>query len=228
LDKIKVLLAEDHIVVREGIRGLISGEKDMEIAGEAGDGEEAIELVSRVEPDVVLMDIAMPNMNGIEATRRIKESHPSVSVLILTAYYSEEFIFALVEAGAAGYLLKNVRGRELLNSIRAVHDGEAVLHPAVAEKIFSRLQFEKGEPARLRGNEVLSKRELEVLKLSAGGLSNKEVAKELSLGIRTIQTHWRNIFNKLGVSSRTEAIMYGLREGWIILEQSREREDAES
>ena len=228
MEKIKVLLAEDHIVVREGIRELIQGENDMEVVGEAGDGAEAIELVSQVEPDVVLMDIAMPKLNGIEATRRIKESHPSVSILILTAYDSEEFIFALVEAGAAGYLLKNVQGREVLNSIRAVYDGESVLHPAIADKIFSRLQSEGAKPARPERKTILSRRELEVLKLSMEGLSNKEVARELSLGIRTVQTHWRNIFNKLGVSSRTEAIISGLNKGWITLEQRREREDTAS
>jgi len=228
MEKIKVLLAEDHIVVREGIRELIQGEDDMEVVGEAGDGAEAIELVSQVEPDVILMDIAMPKLNGIEATRRIKESHPSVSILILTAYDSEEFIFALVEAGAAGYLLKNVQGREVLNSIRAVYDGESVLHPAIADKIFSRLQSEGAKPARPERKTILSQRELEVLKLSMEGLSNKEVARELSLGIRTVQTHWRNIFNKLGVSSRTEAIISGLNKGWITLEQRREREDTAS
>jgi len=220
--KIKVLLAEDHIVVREGIRGLIQGEEDMEVVGEAGDGEEVVELVSQVQPDVVLMDIAMPKVNGIEATRRIKESHPFVAVLVLTAYDSEEFIFALVEAGAAGYLLKNVRSRGLLNGIRAVYDGESVLHPAVAHKIFSHLQLEKVKPARPESTVTLTQRELEVLKLGMQGLSNKEVAKELSLGVRTIQTHWRNIFNKLGVSSRTEAIICGLEKGWIVLERSRE------
>lgn len=222
METIKILLAEDHVVVREGIRELIQGEEDMEIVGEAGDGEEAVALVSQVEPDVVLMDIAMPKMNGIEATQQIKQSRPSVSVLILTAYDSEEFILALVEAGASGYLLKNVQGREVLNSIRAVFDGESVLHPAIADKLFNRLQYEEERPVRPEKNEVLSQRELEVLKLSIEGLSNKEIAKELSVGIRTIQTHWRNIFNKLGVSSRTEAIIFGLKKGWIMLEQSKE------
>jgi len=209
-------------VVREGIKGIIQGEDDMEIVGEAGDGEEAVQLVTQTEPDIVLMDIAMPTVNGIEATRRIKESYPSVSVLVLTAYDSEEFIFALVEAGAAGYLLKNVRANDLLNSIRAVYGGESVLHPAIAEKIFHHLGFAGGKPARPERNEILSQRELEVLRLSADGLSNKQIAKELSLGIRTIQTHWRNVFNKLGVSSRTEAIICGLRKGWITLQDSAE------
>lgn len=228
MEKIKVLLADDHVVVREGIRELIQDEDDMVVVGEAGDGEEAVEMVSQLAPDVVLMDIAMPKLNGIEATRQIKALHPSVSILILTAYDSEEFVFALVEAGAAGYLLKNVRGREVLNSIRAVHDGESVLHPSVTEKLLSRLQLETGKTAKPEKVEVLSQRELEVLNLGMEGLSNKEVAKELRLGIRTVQTHWRNIFNKLGVSSRTEAVIYGLNKGWITLKQSRaQQENAE-
>jgi len=220
--KIKVLLAEDHTVVREGIRELILGEEDMEVVGEVGNGEEAVKLVSQMEPDVILMDVAMPGMNGIEATRRIKKSHPSIAILVLTAYDSEEFISALLKAGAAGYLLKNVRGRQLVNSIRAVCDGEAVLHPVVAHKIFSHLQLEREKLAKPVSSEILSQREMEVLELGAQGLINKEVAGELSVGTRTIQTHWRNIFNKLGVSSRTEAIIYALRKGWISLEQNTE------
>jgi len=220
--KIKVFLAEDHVIVREGIRELILGEKDMEVVGEAGNGEEAVKLVSQIEPDVILMDVAMPEMNGIEATREIKKSHPSIAVLVLTAYDSEEFIVALLEAGAAGYLLKNVRGRQLVNSIRAVCDGESVLHPVIAQKIFSHLKLEKTKIAKPVSTEVLSQREMEVLKLGVQGLINKEVAGELSVGIRTIQTHWRNIFNKLGVSSRTEAIIYALRKGWISLDSETE------
>ena len=212
-------MAEDHILVREGIRRLIQGEDDMEIVGEAGDGEEAFQLVAQTKPDIVLMDIAMPKVNGIKATRRIKESHPSVSVLILTAYDSEEFISAFVEAGAAGYLLKNVQGRELLNSIRAVYGGESVLHSTIATRIFSQFQPQVRKPASSKENQILTQRELEVLELGMRGLSNSKIARELSLGIRTVQTHWRNIFNKLGVSSRTEAIIYGLRKGWITLEK---------
>ena len=224
MEKIRVLLAEDHIVVREGIRGLIQGEDDMEVVGEASDGEEAIQLVAQLEPDIVLMDIAMPKVNGIEATQRLKEAHPFVGVLILTAYESEEFIFASVKAGAAGYLLKNVRGYALLNSIRAVYSGESVIHPAVAKKIFGHLRLQAGERTASEKSPILSYRELEVLRLGTEGLSNKGIATELCLGTRTVQTHWRNIFNKLGLSSRTEAIVYGLRKGWVTLEQSRERE----
>ena len=210
------------MVVREGIRELIQREEDMEIVGEAGDGEEAVQLAEQLKPDIILMDIAMPKLNGIEATQRIKISHPSISVLVLTAYDNEEFIFALLEAGAAGYLLKNVGSRELLNAIRAVYDGESVLHPVIANKVFSRLQLGKRKHSEQERGELLTDRELEVLRLGAQGLANKEIATGLFLGERTIQTHWRNIFNKLGVSSRTEAIMYGLRKGWISMNQEEE------
>jgi NarL family two-component system response regulator LiaR len=224
MEKIKLLLAEDHVVVREGIRELIQREEDMEVVGEVSDGEGAIQMVNELEPDVVLMDIAMPGLNGIEATKRIKASRPSTSVLILTAYDNEEFIFALLGARAAGYLLKNVRGRELLNAIRAVYEGESVLHPAIAKKVLTRLQPERRNAAPER-KQFLSRRQLEVVKLGAQGLFNKEIAHELSLSERTVQTHWRNIFAKLDVGSRVEAIMYCLRRGWINLEQDEERCD---
>ena len=222
MGRIKVLLAEDHVVVRQGIREIIQREEDIEIVGEAGDGEEAVQAAEQLEPDVILMDIAMPKLNGIEATRRIKESHPSISVLVLTAYDNEEFIFALLEAGAAGYLLKNVQGRQLLNAIRAVYDGESVLHPTIAKKVLNRLSLRREKRSEQEKGELLTERELEVLRLGAEGLANKQIAAELFLGERTVQTHWRNIFNKLGISSRTEAIIHGLRRGWITV--SREEE----
>lgn len=221
MGKIKVLLAEDHVVVRQGIREIIQREEDIEIVGEVGDGEEAVQVAEQLEPDIILMDIAMPKLNGIEATRRIKESHPSISILVLTAYDNEEFIFALLEAGAAGYLLKNVQSRQLLNAIRAVYDGESVLHPTIAKKVLSRLSLGREKRSEEKG-ELLTERELEVLRLGAEGLANKQIAAELLLGERTVQTHWRNIFNKLGISSRTEAIMRGLSRGWIAI--SREAE----
>jgi NarL family two-component system response regulator LiaR len=209
MKKIKVLLAEDHAVVREGIRDFIQRERDMEVIGEAANGLEAVEMVNDLNPDIIIMDLAMPVLNGIEATKRIKESHPNMSVLILSAYDNEEFIFAVLEAKAAGYLLKNVRGQELLNTIRAVYEGESILHPEIANKILVRLQTKKGvAPARYKKS--LSRRELEVVELGALGLVNKDIADRLSLSSRTVQTHWRNIFVKLGVSSRIEAIIYCL------------------
>ena len=217
--EIKILLAEDHLVVREGLRKLLEAEKDMRVIAEAATGEEAVKRSLTTAPDLVLMDISMPGVNGIEATRRIKTAQPSVSVLVLTAFDNEEFIFAVLEARAAGYLLKNMRGREIINAIRAVIDGDSVLHPQVAKKVLQRLQTESGVPARKK-KELLSIRELEVMQLGAGGLANKEIAARLSLSERTIQTHWRNIFVKLGVSSRMEAVMHALKNDWISVQQT--------
>ena len=219
MEKIRVLLAEDHVVVREGTRELIRREHDMEVVGEAGDGEEAIELATKLRPDVVIMDIAMPKVNGIEATKRIKEQYPTTAVLILTAYDNEQYIFALLEAGAAGYLLKNVRRSELIDAVRAVYAGESVLHPVVARKVLQRFRGAKGAVGEEMSREILSERELEVLRLASKGISNKDIAKELVLSVRTVQAHLGNIFNKLGVGSRTEAVLYALRRGWVSLEE---------
>lgn len=219
MEKIRVLLAEDHVVVREGTRELIRREQDMEVVGEAGDGEEAIELATKLRPDVVIMDIAMPRVNGIEATKRIKEQLPTTAVLILTAYDNEQYIFALLEAGAAGYLLKNVRRIELIDAVRAVYGGESVLHPVVTRKVLQRFRGAKGTAAEEVSREILSEREMEVLRLASRGISNKDIAKELVLSVRTVQAHLGNIFNKLGVGSRTEAVLYALRRGWVSLEE---------
>lgn len=218
MGKIKVVLAEDHVVVREGTRELIQREADMEVIGEAGDGEEAIEMVNKLRPDVVVMDISMPKLGGIEATKQIKMRHPAISVLILTAYDNDQYIFALLEAGAAGYLLKNVRGRELVDAIRAVHAGESVLYPTVARRVIAQLMSPVSSTTEAKTIEPLSEREMEVLKLAAKGISNKDIAKELFLSPRTVQAHLANIFNKLSVGSRTEAILCGLRRGWFTLE----------
>jgi len=218
MGKIKVLLAEDHVIVREGTRDLIQREPDMEVVGEAGDGEEAIEMVNKVRPDVVIMDISMPKLSGIEATKQIKALHPATVVLILTAYDNDQYIFALLEAGAAGYLLKNVRGRELIDAVRAVYAGESVLYPTVARRVISQLVSPFSSTTEARVTEPLSEREMEVLKLAAKGISNKDIAEQLFLSPRTVQAHLGNIFNKLGVGSRTEAILCGLRRGWFTLE----------
>lgn len=218
MDKIKVLLVEDHVVVREGTRELIRHEADMEVVGEASDGEEAVELANKLQPGVVIMDISMPKLSGIEATKQIKALRPDTAVLILTAYDYDQYIFALLEAGAAGYLLKNVRGRELIDAIRAVYAGESVLHPAVARRVICRLVSPAPGHIETRVIEPLSEREMEVLKLAAKGTSNKGIAEQLFLSPRTVQAHLGNIFTKLGVASRTEAVLYGLRKGWLTLE----------
>jgi NarL family two-component system response regulator LiaR len=218
MGKIRVLLAEDHAVVREGLRELLQQESDLEVVGEAGDGEEAVSLAATLRPDVVIMDIAMPRLNGIEATKQIKAHQPTTTVLILTAYDDDQYIFALLEAGASGYLLKNVRGRELVEAVHQVAAGEAVLHPAVARKVVARFAVPSEKATPRLALDQLTDRETEVLKLAARGMSNRAIAGELVVSVRTVQAHLSHIFTKLGVGSRTEAVMYGLRRGWFSLE----------
>ncbi|MBL7062518.1 MAG: response regulator transcription factor [Dehalococcoidia bacterium] len=218
MDKIKILIADDHAVVREGTRRILEQEEDLEVVAEAGDGEEAVRQATRLKPDVAIIDVAMPKLDGIEATKQIKSVCPTITVLILSAYDDDQFVFSLLEAGAAGYLLKSVRGSELVNAVRAVQAGESVLHPAIARKVLNRFARISGEPKEKEPTEVLSEREMDVLRLVTKGLSNKDIADELCLSIRTVQGHLGNIFNKLQVGSRTEAVVRALKEGWVALD----------
>ena len=218
MEKITILLADDHVLVREGTCQLLEREEDLQVIGEAGDGEEAVRLATELHPDVAIIDIAMPKLNGIEATKRIKALCPATAVLILTAYDDDPYVFALLEAGAAGYLLKNVRGRDLVEAIRAVAAGESVLHPAIARKVIDRFARPSSEPPEEGGLDQLTERELEVLKLAAKGMSNRDIARHLSLSIRTIQAHLSTAFSKMKVGSRTEAVVQALQKGWLTLE----------
>jgi NarL family two-component system response regulator LiaR len=217
--KIRVLLADDHALVRQGTRELLEKEGDIAVVAEAGDGEEAVQLAVSHRPDVVLMDVAMPKVNGIEATARIKEEHPTVAVLVLSAYDDDQYVFALLEAGAAGYVLKDVHASELVKAVRAVHAGESVLHPAVARKVLDRFAKGGGE-GQQRAPDELTPRELEVLELAAKGMTNRQIGHQLVISVRTVQVHLSNIFSKMGVGSRTEAVLYGLRQGWLSLEDT--------
>jgi NarL family two-component system response regulator LiaR len=219
MKKISILLAENHVVVRESIRQFLEREANFEVVGEAGDGEEAVRMVSQLKPDVIVMDISMPKLNGIEATKQIKALQPSAVVLILTAYDYEQYIFPLLEAGAAGYLLKDVSSRELISAIQTVYRGEAVLHPAIARKVMERLRQPKVEPTGERASDLLTERETSILKMAAKGMSNSDIAQELHLSVRTIESHLGNIFNKLGVGSRTEAVIQAMKRGWFTLEE---------
>ena len=218
MDKIRILIADDHAVVREGTRQFLEREDDLEVVGEAADGEEAIRLVGSLSPDVAIMDISMPNIDGIEATRQIKVKYPKVAVLILSAYDDDQFVFSLLEAGAAGYLLKSVRGNELVNAIREVSAGESVLHPTIARKVLNRFTNITSETQKQKTQNILTEREIEVLQLATQGSSNQEIADSLFLSLRTVQSHLNHIFNKLQVSSRTEAVVRALKEGWVTLD----------
>ncbi len=218
MDKIKILIADDHAVVREGTRQVLEREPDMEVVAEAADGEEAVKMAASAKPNVAIIDISMPKLDGIEATRQIKAHYPNIAVLILSAYDDDQFIFSLLEAGAAGYLLKSVRSREIVDAVRAVNAGESVLHPAIARKVpnrFSATSAQTQKPEKQA--EVLSEREIEVLRLATRGLSNQDIANELSLSLRTVQAHLGHIFNKLQVGSRTEAVVRALKKGWVTL-----------
>lgn len=217
MDKIKILIADDHAVVRDGTRQLLEQEPDLTVVAEACDGEEAVKLAGSAKPDVAIIDIAMPNVDGIEATKQIKTLYPGIAVLILSAYDDDQFVFSLLEAGAAGYLLKSVRGHELIEAVRHVYSGESVLHPAVARKVLNRFVPPTGEAERQGPSQLLSRREMDVLKLAARGLSNQDIADQLCLSLRTVQAHLGHVFNKLQVSSRTEAVIRALKEGWVTL-----------
>ena len=215
---IRVLLADDHALVREGTRRLLETENDVEVVAEAASGEEAIEAAKTLHPDIAIMDIAMPGIGGIEATRAIKALCPETAVLVLSAYDDEPYLMKLLEVGAAGFLLKNVHGQELISAIRAVSRGESVLQPSIAEKIMLRMSSQTESQEAV--TDLLSEREFEVLRLAAKGLPNKEIARRMGLSIRTVHSHLANIFMKMHVGSRTEAVLQALRQGMISLQDT--------
>ncbi|MCL4544538.1 MAG: response regulator transcription factor [Chloroflexi bacterium] len=216
---VRLLVVDDHPLFRAGVRERLAGfASSIKVVGEAANGQEAVELAARLRPDLVLMDIAMPGMNGIEATRRIKQHQSDVAVLVLTVYDDDQYVFALLDAGAAGYLLKTVEAKELAVAILRVQEGEPVLSPAVARKVLDRFARRVPSDERTITSRPLSEREEQVLQLTTTGASNKEIACQLGLSVRTVQAHMSHIFGKLGVASRTEAVIYGLRHGWLHIE----------
>ncbi len=214
-----MIIADDHAIVREGTRHILEQEQDLEVVGEARDGVEAVALVEALNPDVAIVDISMPAMGGIEATERIKALRPGTAVLILTSYDDDRYVFALLAAGAAGYLLKDVPSIEVVRAVRSVHAGEPVLHPAIARKVLARFAAEAQHAQQTREDgALLTERERAILRLAACGMGNAEIAVHLSVSLRTVQAHLTQIFNKLGVGSRTEAVISGLRRGILRLE----------
>lgn len=214
---IRVLLADDHAVVRKGIREFLEMNGTIQVIAEANNGDAALEGVREHRPDVAVLDIQMPRMNGIDATTAIKAQFPRVRVLILTAYEDDPYIFALLRAGADGYVLKNADADDIVRAVKSVAAGGKVLDPAVAGKVMA--QMATGKPAGAAEQvEPLSDRELDVLRLAAQGLTNKAIGQALQISDRTVQGHLANIYGKLGAQSRTEAVTNALRLGWIVLE----------
>ena len=212
-DPISVLLVDDHAMVRQGVRAFLVTQPDLSVVGEAGSGEEAVKLAAQHIPDVILMDLIMPDLDGVETTRRVKQVSPRSQIVVLTSYHEDEHIFPALKAGALSYLLKDVSAEELASAVRKAAIGEAILHPRVAARVIKELQGKREDA--LNPFTELSERELEVLKLIADGLSNAEMASRLVLSEKTIKGHVSNILSKLHLVDRTQAAVYAWREGVV-------------
>jgi NarL family two-component system response regulator LiaR len=209
---IRLLIADDHAVVRQGLRTFLELQEGIEVVAEAADGEEAVAAAEQTKPDVVLLDLVMPRLSGVEAIGRIRDVSPESRVIVLTSFFDDDKLFPAVRAGAAGYLLKDVQPQELVRAIKIVHDGNALLAPEVASRVLNELA---AAPERARSADMLTARELEVLELIAHGLPNKVIARELSVSEKTVKTHVSNILGKLGLTDRTQAALYAVREGLV-------------
>ncbi len=218
MEPIRIVLADDHWLMRDETRRILEQHPDLRVVGEAEDGQQALEQVERLQPDIAILDIRMPKLSGIEVVRKMKERSPETKALMLTAYDDDEYILALMEAGALGYLLKTARANELIDAVQRVHLGETVLHPAIAAKV-ARLWARNRDLTRLESSAQLSPRELEVIQLAAKGLRNKAIADKLNISGRTVEGHFNSIFSKFGVSSRVEAVLYALSKHVVNLEE---------
>jgi NarL family two-component system response regulator LiaR len=212
-DPITVMIVDDHEMVRQGASGYLAVQPDIAVVAEAESGEEAVRLAGEHVPDVVLMDLVMPGMDGVEATRRVKDASPRTQIIVLTSYHQDEHIFPALRAGAISYLLKDVKARELVDAIRRAARGEATLHPRIAARVIK--EFRSGDPGRTSPFTVLTEREMEVLKLLARGHSNSKIAGELVITVGTVKGHVSNILGKLHLADRTQAAVYAWQEGIV-------------
>jgi two-component system, NarL family, response regulator LiaR len=216
MEKIRLMVVDDHPAFRDGLSRLLQEEEDLEVVATPASGEQAIELSGKLKPAVIIMDISMPGVSGIEATKQIKSKNPEITILMVSAYSYQSYILAALRAGASGYLLKNAPLQELIKAIRMVFSGEGVFDMKVTGSVLRSLA--SGQPEKRKDADDLHPRELEILTIAAKGGSNKEIASRLDISERTVQTHLVNIFRKLRVSSRTEAVLKGLRAGWFTLD----------
>ncbi|HKJ39333.1 MAG TPA: response regulator transcription factor [Anaerolineales bacterium] len=210
-EAIRVYITDDHQIVRRGIRQLLSTEAGIEVVGEASNGKDAVADMDKLKPDIVLMDLVMPVMDGIEAIRQIKAGHPSIQILVLTSFATDDKVFPAIKAGALGYLIKDTSPDELISAIHQVHKGEPTLHSSIAQKLLKEISHSDGEGPV--SPDPLTDRELEVLKLISRGLSNQEIAETLVVSVATVYTHVSRVLDKLHLASRTQAALYALREG---------------
>ncbi|BCX02846.1 MAG: DNA-binding response regulator [Candidatus Roseilinea sp.] len=218
-ETIRLILVDDHVMLRQGTAELLRREPDLQVVAEAGNGQEALELAHALKPDIVVMDIRMPVLNGIEATRHIRRSLPEVQVLVLTAHDDDQYVFSLLQAGASGYLLKTAPVSELVKAIRQVKAGESPLSPQIARKVVAHMRGDARPPTSDDGSvDALTPRELEVLQMLARGMSNQAIAEALYISDRTVQAHLTNIFAKMQVTSRLDAVLTAIRRGWLTLE----------
>ena len=219
MSKITLILADDHALVRSGLRMLLEAQPDMEILAEAENGREAVEYALAIQPDIVLMDVMMPYMNGIEATRRIKEARPETAVLALTMYEDEQYFYEMLKAGASGYVPKRAAPEVLVTAIHTVFEGEVFLFPSMATRLVKNyVQDEADDKPSVLAD--LTPRELEVMALIADGMTNQEIAERLGISVKTVDRHRENIMRKLGVHSRIDLVKYAIREGLIDLDES--------
>jgi NarL family two-component system response regulator LiaR len=224
--KIRVLLVDDHAILREGIRFLLTGSGEVDVVGEAGDGLEALEMVEKLQPDAVLMDISMPRMNGIEATKELKKRRPNLPVLILSMYDSDEYVVPILKAGAAGYVLKRAAAQDLVSALKAVVSGQVILDPTVAQTVMANLAGANApavpqatrDEAAVQALEQLTEREREVLTLIAQGLTNQEIADKLYISIKTVQAHRANLMEKLDLHAAVDLTKFAIRSGLISLD----------
>ncbi len=212
---IRVLLADDHALFRQGVRRLLESAGDIEVVGEAESGEQTVQLVEDLAPDIVLLDVAMPTLSGIDAARMIKTTSPRAGIIMLTVHADEEFLFEAIKTGAMGYLLKDCTPDELIRAIRVVHNGEGLLAPTMAAKVMREFARTRERKDLAAVQLPLSQREIEILQHVAGGLANKEIAHRLAISERTVKNHLSNIMEKLHVNSRTQAAIFALRSGLV-------------